>query len=151
MAENAVQQDNNVVVDKATSSWSDLWKKEDYWAIWLGFLILTVGAIIFFNNKPADMEAKFAKQNAIMTEEAARAPFKTVAWYDAQTAKEKIKAKNQPIGKAIKGFMAKPKSGPPTRWTLLSRLRNRLMRKMLQPCLSMKKQKPLLLPPRLPL
>ncbi|TIH15897.1 putative sulfate exporter family transporter [Marinifilum sp. JC120] len=112
MAENAVKQSSDVVVDKAASSWSDLWKKEDYWAIWLGFLILTVGAIIFFNNKPADMEAKFAKQNAIMTEEAARAPFKTVAWYEAQTAKEKIKAKNQPVGKAIKAFMAKPQ-----KWT----------------------------------
>ena len=112
MAENAAKQNSEVVVDKASSSWSDLWKKEDYWAIWLGFLILTVGAIIFFNNKPADMEAKFAKQNAIMTEEAARAPFKTVAWYEAQTAKEKIKAKNAPIGKAIKGFMNKPQ-----KWT----------------------------------
>ena len=26
-----------VVVDRGKSSWSDLWKKEDYWAIWLGF------------------------------------------------------------------------------------------------------------------
>ncbi len=112
MTENIAQQHTEVVVDKASSSWSDLWKKEDYWAIWLGFVILIIGSVIFFNNKPADMEAKFAKANAVMTAEAERAPFKTVAWYEAQTAKEKIKAKNQPIGKAIKGFMAKPK-----KWT----------------------------------
>ncbi|WP_272700593.1 YeiH family protein [Desulfovibrio sp. Fe33] len=110
MADNAVQQNAEVVVDKATSSWSDLWKKEDYWAIWLGFLILIVGSIIYFNNKPAEMNEKFIQANAIMEQEAARAPFKTVAWYEAQTAKEKIKAKNQPIGKTIAALMAQPKS-----------------------------------------
>jgi len=110
MADNAVQQNAEVVVDKATSSWSDLWKKEDYWAIWLGFLILVVGSIIYFNNKPVEMNEKFIQANAIMEQEAARAPFKTVAWYEAQTAKEKIKAKNQPIGKAIAALMAHPKS-----------------------------------------
>jgi len=98
-----------VVVDNASSSWSDLWKKEDYLAIWLGFLILIVGSIIYFNNKPAGMEEEFAKQNAIMTAEANRAPFKTVEWYEAQTAKEKIKAKDQHIGKVIGKLMAHPK------------------------------------------
>jgi uncharacterized membrane protein YadS len=110
MAEQVVEKNNEVVVDEAKSSWSDLWKKEDYWAIWLGFVILIVGAFIYFNNEPADMQEKFAKSNAIMTVEAQRAPFKTVAWYEAQTAKEKIKAKSQPIGKSIANLMAHPKS-----------------------------------------
>ena len=30
----------DIVVDVGKSSISDLWKKEDYWAIWLGFLAL---------------------------------------------------------------------------------------------------------------
>ncbi|MDD3312528.1 putative sulfate exporter family transporter [Pseudodesulfovibrio sp.] len=110
MAENTVQQTNEVVVDKGKSSWSDLWKLEDYWAIWLGFVILVIGALIFFNNKPAGMDETFTKANAVMAAEANRAPFKTVAWYEAQTAKEKVKAKDQSIGKTIAGLMAHPKS-----------------------------------------
>jgi hypothetical protein len=31
---------DDVVIDQARSQLSDLWKKEDYWAIWLGFIIL---------------------------------------------------------------------------------------------------------------
>ena len=34
--------DSGIVIDKAKSSWSDLWKKEDYWAIWMGFFLLIV-------------------------------------------------------------------------------------------------------------
>ena len=110
MAEQVVEKNSEVVVDQANSSWSDLWKREDYWAIWLGFIILVIGACIYFNHKPAGMDEKFAEANAVMTAEAQRAPFKTVAWYEAQTSKEKIKAKNQPIGKNIANLMAHPKS-----------------------------------------
>ena len=100
MAEQVVEKNSEVVVDEAKSSWSDLWKKEDYWAIWLGFVILIVGAFIYFNHKPAGMEEKFAKANAIMTAEAQRSPFKTVAWYEAQTSKEKIKPRASPSARA---------------------------------------------------
>ena len=34
-------QDSNVVIDHGKSQWSDLWKKEDFLAIWLGFTALT--------------------------------------------------------------------------------------------------------------
>lgn len=106
MAENA--QHESIVVDSGNSSWSDLIRLEDYWAIWLGFLILLVGSVIYFSNAPEGMEEAFSKANAIMTKEAARAPFKTVAWYKAEDAKEKFQAKNQPIGKTIKKIMGKP-------------------------------------------
>jgi len=109
MAENVAQERDDVVVDRATSSWSDLWKKEDYWAIWLGFLILIIGSVIYFNNEPAGMRDKFAEANAIMEAEAAKAPFKTVAWYEAQTAKERIKARDGALAKSISGYLAKPK------------------------------------------
>lgn len=102
-------QKGQVVVDQATSSFSDLWKKEDYWAIWLGFLLLLIGIVIYFNNPPADMHAKIDKANATLAEESARAPFKTVEWYQAVDAKKKLKATSSPIGKAIKSFTSKPK------------------------------------------
>jgi len=100
--------ENNVVVDEGKSSISDLWLKEDYWAIWLGFLILFVGSVIFFNNPPKDVEAKIAKSNAVMQAEADRAPFKTVEYYKAYDAKRKLKAKSSPVGKTIAAWTKKP-------------------------------------------
>ena len=47
---------SDIVIDVAKSSISDLWTKEDYWAIWLGFLLLIFGMFIYFPNPPADME-----------------------------------------------------------------------------------------------
>jgi uncharacterized membrane protein YadS len=100
---------SDVVTDRATTKLSDLWKKEDYWAIWLGFIMLIFGIIIYFNNAPADMNQKIAKANETLAAESSRAPFKTVAWYQAVDAKKKLKATGSPIGKKIKAFTSKPK------------------------------------------
>lgn len=108
MAETTTQANDNVVVDKGQSRFSDLWKKEDYWAIWLGFFLLIVGMIIFLPRQPEGMHQVFTKSNAIMEAEAARAPFKTVAFLVAQDAKEKIKARSQGFAKDISSFMGKP-------------------------------------------
>ncbi|NNG00454.1 MAG: putative sulfate exporter family transporter [Desulfobacteraceae bacterium] len=109
MADNASSGNEQVVTDKATSKLSDLWTKEDYWAIWLGFLMLIFGILIFFNNTPADMQAKIDTANQTLTAEAAKAPFKTIAWYQAVEAKQKLKATSSPIGKKIASFTSKPK------------------------------------------
>ncbi|WP_028586759.1 YeiH family protein [Desulfocurvus vexinensis] len=107
MAENTAKA--NVVVDNAKASWSDLWTKEDYWAIWLGALLLIVGCMIFLPRPPAGMGEVFDKSNAIMQAEAERAPIKTVTWYQAQDAKEKIKASGEPYAKALSKWLTKPK------------------------------------------
>ena len=98
----------DIVRDRATSSISDLWKKEDYWAIWLGFTILVIGLLIFMPQKPEGMTEKLAKANATLKAESERAPFKTVAWYKAVDAKKKLKATDSSIGKKIKVFTSKP-------------------------------------------
>ena len=99
---------SEVVTDRATTKFSDLWKKEDYWAIWLGFFMLIVGIVIYFNNAPADMNKKISNANDILAAESSRAPFKTVAWYQAVDAKKKLKATSSDIGKSIKNFTNKP-------------------------------------------
>jgi uncharacterized membrane protein YadS len=33
---------DQVVIDRASGQLSDLWKKEDYWAIWLGFIAASI-------------------------------------------------------------------------------------------------------------
>ena len=98
-----------VVIDRATTKMSDLWKKEDYWAIWLGFLLLVVGLILYVPRGPEGMHDKIAKANATLQAESQRAPFKTVAWHQAVDAKKKLKATSSPVGKWIKNFTAKPK------------------------------------------
>ncbi|WP_460032495.1 YeiH family protein [Megalodesulfovibrio paquesii] len=102
--------DSDVVVDQAKSSWSDLWKKEDYWAIWLAFSLLAAGLILFRGTTPENMEATFDKNNAIMAAEAQRAPFKTVEWHQANDAKAKVKGTDLPFAKSIASFLATPGS-----------------------------------------
>ena len=50
----------DVVIDEAKTSISDLWKVEDYWAIWIGFFLLFIGLIIFLFNPPSGMKVDIA-------------------------------------------------------------------------------------------
>ena len=108
MSKEANSASADVVIDNAQSSISDLWKKEDYWAIWLGFLILIFGMIVYFNNAPVQMNEKIAQANAVMTQEAKDAPIKTIAWYNAASAKKKFKANGSGFGAWLKAFTGKP-------------------------------------------
>ena len=89
-------------------AWSELWLKEDYWAIWLGFFLLIVGCILYLPNPPEGMEAKIQHANATMEREAARAPFKTMAYYEAQDSKAGLRARNSNVGKHIATFFKQP-------------------------------------------
>ena len=57
--------DSNIVVDDGRAKWSDLWLKEDYWAIWIGFFIIIVTGLIMMNGRD-EIAAKIEKQNAII-------------------------------------------------------------------------------------
>lgn len=91
-------------------SYSFLLKHEDYWAIWLGAIILLLGLFLFFANPPADMEQIIADSNATMQAEAERAPFKTVAWHDANSAKAGLKGSDAPVAKTISKYLKTPGS-----------------------------------------
>ncbi len=97
------------VMDSGKESWGDLFKKEDYWAVWLGFSLLILGMIIYLPNPPEGLEEKIAGANATMQEESQRAPFKTLAWNKANDAKKKLKATSLSHGKTIKSFSSKTK------------------------------------------
>ena len=105
------QQQSDVVIDKAKSSLSDLWTKEDYWAIWLGLAFCFLALYLFvFSFSPADRKAameKTAKAEAIMAAEAAKAPFKTIAWYKAQGSKA-VKAKPAEFAGTLRNYMKTP-------------------------------------------
>ena len=97
-----------VVIESGKTSLRDLYTKEDWMAIWMGFLILIVGLFIFVPRPPANMDADFAKYKGIMSEEAAKAPFKTIAWHKASAAKKKISAGSEDYAKSLKSFLAAP-------------------------------------------
>ncbi len=107
MAE-ASKQQSDIVIDRGKWEWSELWKKEDWWAIWLGFVILVIGLVIFLPRPPADMHEKLAKAEATMAAEDARAPFHTIEWHGANDAMSGLRARNEPHGKTIAKWLEMP-------------------------------------------
>lgn len=105
------QTDTNVVVDQSSSRWSDLWTKEDYLAIWLGFLIIAVSLIAYFGFGPTEeFSQKIEKVSQIQEIELAKAPFKTIAWYNAEDDVKKLKGSSSTFGKFVKHWTSHPGS-----------------------------------------
>ncbi|MBU0463443.1 MAG: putative sulfate exporter family transporter, partial [Proteobacteria bacterium] len=50
-----------VVIETGKTSLRDLYTKEDWMAVWMGFFLLIVGMIIFLPNPPAKMNENLAK------------------------------------------------------------------------------------------
>ena len=104
----AVKGDQEVVRDVGKWEWSELIKKEDWWAIWLGFVILIAGMIIYFPHS-GEMKAKIEKANVEWGEAAKRTDaFKTIAWYKHSDAKKKAEARKIGTGKWLSTFTKKP-------------------------------------------
>lgn len=102
-------EDSNVVIDKGTSTWSDLWTKEDYLAIWLGFIIIAVSILAYTTFGPkAEFAQKISAANEIQAAETAKAPFKTIAWHNAQDEKGKLKGTNTAFGKFMAFWTKRP-------------------------------------------
>ncbi len=100
---------SEVVKDVGKWEWSELWKKEDWWSIWLGFFILCLGIVFYFPHV-GDMKAKIVKAEATYGVDAQRTTvLKTIAWYQLSDAKKKVKANSVGIGKWMKKFSGKPK------------------------------------------
>ena len=38
---------SGIVVDQGKWEWSEMWKKEDWWAIWIGFFLLVAAVCLF--------------------------------------------------------------------------------------------------------
>lgn len=96
-----------VVIESGKTTLKDLYTKEDWMAIWMGFILLLVGLFIYLP-QPPKQAADIPKYNAIMKEEAAKAPFKTIEWHNASAAKKGIRARDQDFGKTIQSFLAAP-------------------------------------------
>src|SRR5665648_616436 len=98
----------SIPTSNTKSKFSFLLKFEDYWAIWLGAIILIFSMFVYFGNPPANMSKIIAESNATMQVESERAPFKTMAWFDANAAKTKVKGSSTPAAKAVTKYLAVP-------------------------------------------
>jgi hypothetical protein len=102
------QVEEQIVKDVGGWKWSEMWQKEDWWAIWLGFLILIAGIVIYFPQS-GDMRSKLEQAEAKYGEQANRTTeFKTIAWYQLSDAKKKVRAQDTSVGKWLKTFTSKP-------------------------------------------
>ncbi|MFH1537729.1 MAG: putative sulfate exporter family transporter, partial [bacterium] len=99
---------SEVVTDRGGSRWSDLFRLEDYWAIWLGFALIVAGMLIFFPRPPEGMRESIAAANSAMARESESAPFKTVEWHRASDSKKKIKASGEDYAKKIGRWLDAP-------------------------------------------
>jgi uncharacterized integral membrane protein (TIGR00698 family) len=103
------QKQPEYVVDQAKWEWSELYKKEDWWAIWLGFIILLVGLIIFLPRPPADMDQKLSQAQALrQAEEARTTAFETIEWHKANDTIGGLRARNEPYGRTISKWLSTP-------------------------------------------
>ena len=108
MADQKPPADPGRVYDSGKGSWSDFFRKEDYLSIWLGFVLIAAGLFLFLDKNPEGMEATIEEANAAMEAEAERVPFRSLAWYDAQGRKAKLKSTNEDFAKTIKKWTSKP-------------------------------------------
>jgi uncharacterized membrane protein YadS len=100
--------DNKIVVDQSGWKWSEMWTKEDWWAIWLGFIILLAGMYVYFPHS-GDMKAKIEKAEAKYGAAANRTTaIKTIAWYQLSDGKKKAEARKVDTGKWLANFTSKP-------------------------------------------
>ncbi|HKK91232.1 MAG TPA: putative sulfate exporter family transporter, partial [Desulfobacteraceae bacterium] len=96
-----------VVVDKAKWQWSEMWKKEDWWAIWIGFFILIAAMFIYFPHT-GNMKEIIKNAEAEYGQAANRTnAIKTIAWYQLSDAKKSAQARKIPAGKWLKNFTHK--------------------------------------------
>jgi uncharacterized membrane protein YadS len=104
----AEKEDQEIVRDTGKWEWSELIKKEDWWAIWLGFAILIAGMFIYFPHS-GEMKAKIEKANVKWGEAAKRTDaLKTIAWYRLSDAKKKAEARKVKAGEWLSKFTKKP-------------------------------------------
>ncbi len=103
----------DIVSDVGKWEWSELWTKEDWWAVWLGFIILLLGIIFYFPDS-GELKIKIDAAEAKYGQDAGKTnKFKNIGFYQLSDTKASIKAKNSALGK----FMAKL-AHYPHKWTV---------------------------------
>lgn len=94
---------------KGKSRWEDLWKKEDWWANWLGAFLLLLGLAFFLYSPPERMHEIIDQQQAIMAAEKEQAPFRTITYMEAERELASLQARRTPLGQKLSTLLQRPK------------------------------------------
>lgn len=86
---------------------NNLYKLEDYWAIWIGGFLLLLGLGLFFGTTSAVFHQDYQKYTDLM-QAGSKAPYKTMAWYEASDARSKLKGTETALGKWLSKLTGKP-------------------------------------------
>ena len=100
------QANSDIVIDRGKSQFSDLWKKEDYWAIWIGLFLIIVAICLVFGGQ-GELKAKYDQYAATLKAEAEK-PFKTIEWYDASAAQKGLQGQKLPAVAALINYIKTP-------------------------------------------
>ena len=100
------QEKSDVVVDRGAARLDDLWRKEDYWAIWIGFFIMAVAIFLVFNNRSV-IESDYNKYQSIIAAEKDK-PVKTIELIDAQAKLKGVQGMKLPAVAALIDFLKTP-------------------------------------------
>lgn len=100
------QTNSDIVVDRGKSQFSDLWKKEDYWAIWIGLFLIAVAVCLVFGGRQ-NLYAKYDQYAATLKAEAAK-PFKTIEWYQASAAQKALEGQKLPAVATLISYVKTP-------------------------------------------
>lgn len=111
MAENEKNQNaglqDEAVTETRMSMWTQMYKTEDWWAIWLAGLLFIIAVFSVFVWKPPVEE--LPEYRAIMNQEMQEAGFRTIAYTEAENKLKGIKGSNHGIISAILDLSARPK------------------------------------------
>jgi len=86
---------------------NQLFKREDYWAIWIGGFWLLLGLALFFGNSAKTFRADYQKYSETIDAES-QAPYETIAWHEANDARKNLKGTETGLGKWLKKLTGKP-------------------------------------------
>ncbi len=118
--------EKDVVIDKGKWQISEMWKTEDWWAIWLGFIILIAGAVMYLgmgesyeykdkkgNIKIAtpkkDIPGLVAKKKAYDEKlKSKQIPYRPVKYYSIKSKIKGFQAKKSTLGKSWAKWSKKP-------------------------------------------
>jgi uncharacterized membrane protein YadS len=110
MAENEPANDAPTGVERRDYGWRVWYKTEDYWAIWLGLILIVLGMLVFLPRSPEGLQQTIREANATLAEQSQLAPFRTIAWHEAVQAKQKLKATTGPVASFLEKLTGKPRT-----------------------------------------
>ncbi len=111
MAENEKKQngvpEDDVVTETRESMWRQMYKTEDWWAIWLAGLLFIIAVFSVFVWQPP--VEKLPEYRATMEQEMEEAGFATIDYIEAQEKLEGVQGSNHGIIAAILSLSERPK------------------------------------------